>query len=137
MRKIKKRSNCPMSYCLDFIGDKWVLLIIRDMIFNGKQHYKAFLKSKEGIATNVLGDRLKMLQEKGFISSQADPDKKSMKLYSLTQKGKDLLPLLVDMMVWSSKHGDFGEDHERLEQFAKRVKENREEVLEQIYKNLA
>lgn len=136
MRKIQKRSNCPVSYCLDFIGDKWVLIIIRDILFHKKHSYKSFLESTEGMATNVLGDRLKMLTEKGFINSEVDPSKKSMKIYSITQKGKDLLPIILEMMVWSSKHGSFGDDSDRLNKFAKRIEDDRNEILELMYNGL-
>lgn len=130
----KRRSNCPISYCLDFVGDKWTLLIIRDILLNKKKHFKELIGSEEGIATNLLSSRLKMLVHNGFITSEVDPAKRNMKVYRITQKGKDLYPILVDMMVWSSKYGDFGEDQARLKAFAELVKNDRNSVVESINK---
>ena len=98
------RSDCPISYALDFFGDKWSFLIIRDLMFEGKKFYKDFLNSKESIATNILSDRLKKLENSGMILSKVYEPLKTKKEYSLTQKGKDLLPVLVEMMVWSATH---------------------------------
>ncbi|MGH1339050.1 MAG: winged helix-turn-helix transcriptional regulator [Aureispira sp.] len=132
MRKIKKRSNCPMSYCLDFVGDKWVLLILRDMILHKKLYFKDFLKSDEGIATNVLSDRLKMLEQRGFITSKKDALQKTMKIYSLTQQGKDVLPLLIEMLLWSSKYGDFGPEQEQLDDSAELIRADKETFIQNI-----
>ena len=98
------RSDCPVSYALDFFGDKWSLLIIRDLVFEGKRFYKDFRKSKEGIATNILSDRLKKLEAAGVVRSRVYEQLKTQKEYLLTEKGKDLVPVLVEMMVWSAKH---------------------------------
>lgn len=98
------RSDCPVSYALDFFGDKWTFLIIRDLMFEGKKFYKDFLSSKESIATNILSDRLKKLEAAGVITSQVYEPLKTKKEYMLTQKGKDLLPVLVEMMVWSATY---------------------------------
>jgi len=98
------RSDCPLSYALDFFGDKWSFLIIRDLMFEGKKFYKDFLSSKESIATNILSDRLKKLEASGMITSKVYERLKTKKEYALTQKGKDLLPILVEMMVWSASY---------------------------------
>ena len=100
------RSDCPVSYALDFFGDKWTFLIIRDLMFEDKKFYKDFLNSKEGMATNVLADRLKKLEKNGFIASKVYEKLKTKKEYSLTEKGKDLVPVLVEMIVWSAKYND-------------------------------
>lgn len=97
------RSDCPVSYALDLLGDKWTFLIIRDLV-EGKKFYKEFLGSKEGIATNILADRLKKLERNGIIESQVYEKLKTRKAYALTQKGKDLIPVLVDLIVWSDKY---------------------------------
>lgn len=104
MKEIIARSDCPVSYALDFFGDKWTFLIIRDLALEGKKFYKEFLNSKEGIATNILSDRLKRLIKYGIIQSEVYEKLKTQKVYSLTQKGKDLIPVLVEMMVWSAKY---------------------------------
>lgn len=98
------RSDCPISYALDFFGDKWTFLVIRDLAFEGKKFYSDFLNSKEGIATNILSNRLKKLEENGVIKSAIYPEKKSKKVYSLTPKGKDLIPVLIEMILWSAKY---------------------------------
>ena len=100
------RSDCPVSYALDFFGDKWTFLIIRDLVFEHKRFYKDFLHSKEKIATNILSDRLKKLEQNGIVTSQVYPKLKTKKEYTLTEKGKDLIPVLVEMIVWSAKHQD-------------------------------
>ncbi|RNC85893.1 MAG: transcriptional regulator [Balneola sp.] len=127
------RSDCPISYALDFFGDKWSLLIIRDMIFDRKRFYKEFLESKEGMATNILSDRLKKLELHGVIESQVYEKLKTRKEYSLTDKGKDLIPVLVDMMVWSATYQD---DLALPGDFVQKVKDNREEVIENITQSL-
>ncbi len=100
------RSDCPISYALDFFGDKWTFLIIRDLVFDGKRFYSDFLNSKEGIATNILSDRLKKLENNGIIESKVYQKLKTKKEYTLTQKGKNLVPVLVEMILWSAKYDE-------------------------------
>lgn len=97
------RSDCPVSFALDFFGDKWTLLVVRDLI-QGKKFYKDFRGSKEGIATNILSDRLKKLENNGIIESKVYEKLKTQKVYSLTEKGKDLIPIIVEMMLWSNRY---------------------------------
>lgn len=97
------RSDCPVSYALDFFGDKWTFLVIRDLV-QGKKFYKDFLSSKEGIATNILSDRLKKLEHNGLVESRVYEKLKTKKEYGLTEKGKDLIPVMIEMMIWSDKH---------------------------------
>ena len=99
------RSDCPVNYALEIFGDKWTLLIIRDMM-EGKHFYKEFLNSKEGIATNILSDRLKRLEANEIINSRVFEELKTQKVYSLTQKGIDLIPVLVEIILWSSKYNN-------------------------------
>ncbi|MEO0732725.1 MAG: helix-turn-helix domain-containing protein [Bacteroidota bacterium] len=94
------------SSALDLFGDKWTLLIIRDLIFDGKRFYSDFLKSKEGIATNILSDRLKKLEKNGIISVRVYAQHRSKKEYLLTPKGKNIVPILVEMIVWSARYDD-------------------------------
>ena len=110
MEKIKKRSECPVSCSLDIWGDKWSLLIIRDMMFSQKSTYGDFLKSAEGIATNILASRLQSLEEGKLIEKLEHPDSKAKVLYKLTQKGIDLLPLLVEVHLWADKYFDIPAD---------------------------
>lgn len=103
MKEIKKRSECPLSYTLDFFGDKWSLLIIRDMMLEGKSNYGDFLSSDEKIATNILADRLNMLENYGFITKQVAEDKKSKFVYTLTEKGISLVPVIMEIGLWGSQ----------------------------------
>jgi len=100
----KRRSLCPVTFALDRVGDKWSLLVVRDLMFLGKQTYGEFLESGEGIATNVLADRLKCLETEGIVAKVRDPENKRRYLYSLTEKGFDLTSLLLEMIRWSAKH---------------------------------
>jgi len=98
------RSECVLSNVLDIFGDKWTLLIIRDLFFFNKHEYKDFLNSPEAIATNILSERLKRLQDSEIIDELPHPDNKSRKLYYLTAKGKALLPVLLEMARWGTKY---------------------------------
>src|SRR5689334_5865245 len=100
-RKIEFRSDCPISTALDIWGDKWSLLIVRDMVFKGKNTYGDFLEGGEQIATNILADRLALLECGGIITRQEHPDSKAKILYSLTEKGIDLIPAMVEIIAWS------------------------------------
>jgi DNA-binding HxlR family transcriptional regulator len=100
-----QRSGCPINLTLEVVGDKWSLLIIRDMIFGNRRHFRELLtKSEEGIASNVLADRLKRLVEQGIISKRDDPSHKQKALYSLTAQGIELLPVLAQMSAWGRKY---------------------------------
>ncbi len=98
---IKKRSDCPISCSLDLVGDKWSLLIIRDMLYLGKTTYNEFLSSKEAISTNILNDRLIQLTEDGFITFTGSAKRKK---YELTKKGLDLKPVLESMALFGMKY---------------------------------
>jgi DNA-binding HxlR family transcriptional regulator len=99
------RSGCPINLTLEVIGDRWSLLIIRDMIFGRRRHFREFLlKSEEGIASNILTSRLKKLAEQGIITKADDPHHKQRSVYSLTRKGIELLPVLAQMGSWGRKH---------------------------------
>ena len=100
----KKRSDCPVSCTLDVFGDKWSLLIIRDLMFTKSCTYGDFQKSEEKIATNILASRLKALEENGVIRKSQHPESKAKVLYTLTEKGIDLLPLIVEINLWGDKY---------------------------------
>jgi len=104
VKKIKIRSECPLSSALDIIGDRWSLLIIRDIMMNGKNTYNEFLRSDEKIATNVLADRLSMLETAGILAREEHPESKAKILYRLTHKGIDLLPMIVEMILWADEY---------------------------------
>ena len=95
------RSNCPVSCALDLVGDKWTLVIMRDMLMFGKETFKDFSESGEGIATNILSSRLKMLEEKKVISKHKSKVNKRVNIYRLTEKGIALLPVIIELVQWS------------------------------------
>lgn len=99
-----RRSPCPVACTLDLIGDRWTLLVIRDMMFFGKQRYEEFLESPEGISTNILANRLKLLEEASLIAKQPYSSHSRRMNYQLTEKGKSLRPVLKVMVVWGLKH---------------------------------
>nr|WP_321222444.1 helix-turn-helix domain-containing protein [uncultured Psychroserpens sp.] len=106
MSKDKKRSNCPISCSLELWGDKWSLLIIRDLMFAKQCTYGDFLKSEEKISTNILAARLKTLEQQMVIEKLEHPTSKSKVLYQLTKKGIDILPILVEINLWGEKYYD-------------------------------
>jgi DNA-binding HxlR family transcriptional regulator len=97
------RSPCPLSKALDLVGDKWSLVIVRDMCL-GKKRYGDFQSSPEGIPTNILANRLRQLEEHGIIKKQAYQDKPVRNEYLLTAKGADLLPVLQQLVLWTQKY---------------------------------
>ncbi len=97
------RSNCPVSNSSRYMGDKWSLLIIRDLMFAKTCTYGQFLKAEEGIATNILASRLLALEENGLIEKLPHPESKAKSLYKLTRKGIDLLPILIEINLWAEK----------------------------------
>src|SRR6476469_3445258 len=106
-----QRSGCPINLTLEVVGDTWRLLIIRDMIFGNRRHFRELLtKSEEGIASNILADRLKTLVEQGIITKADDPSHKQKAIYSLSEKGIELLPVLAQMSVWGRKYLPVTED---------------------------
>jgi DNA-binding HxlR family transcriptional regulator len=98
------RSDCPLNYGVEIFCDKWSLLIIRDLMFFGKRHFNEFLGSEEHIATNLLADRLSMLEKEKIIRKGKDSQHKQKIVYSLTEKGIDLLPVILTIGLWSEKH---------------------------------
>ncbi|WP_220222695.1 helix-turn-helix domain-containing protein [Winogradskyella sp. KYW1333] len=117
------RSTCPLTSLLDIIGDKWSLIIIRDL-FMGKNTYGQFLNSPEGISTNILADRLKLMKNNELISYVYKEYNKKVKYYYLTNKGIDLYPIICEMMLWSDKHLKFKEMHPLGLQSIKSIKES-------------
>jgi DNA-binding HxlR family transcriptional regulator len=99
-----RRSTCPISASLEVLGDRWSLLIVRDMLFAGAKTYKQFLASDEKIATNILANRLTTLQQAGIITSEQNPDDGRSLRYRLTNKGLDLLPVLMELSAWGTKY---------------------------------
>ncbi len=102
----KRRSGCPLNASVEVLGDRWSLLIIRDMMLRGFRTYKEFLESYERIATNILADRLRRLIAHGIITTEREPSDGRKLIYSLTAKGMDLAPVLTEMVLWAAGHED-------------------------------
>ncbi len=100
----KPRSACPVVFALDLFGDKWTLLIIRDMALLGRSSYTEFLAAGEGISTNILAHRLKRLEAAQIVRKERHPEHGAKFRYTLTPKGLDLIPVLVEMLRWSARH---------------------------------
>lgn len=108
------RSICPISCALEIIGDKWSLLILRDIIYKRKRGFREFLASSESIASNILSDRLKRLEACNIVLRRRDPDNKRRIVYTLTEKGLDLIPVTLELLRWGAKHEIENRDHDEL-----------------------
>jgi len=103
-REPRRRSGCPLNASVEMLGDRWSLLIIRDMMLLGSRTFKEFLASYEGIASNILADRLRRLEAYGIIRTERDPADGRKLIYELTPKGIDLAPVLTEMVLWAGRH---------------------------------
>lgn len=124
----KHRSGCPVSISLELLGDRWSLLIIRDLMVRGFRTFKDFQESGEGIATNILADRLQKLEAAGIISAEQDETDRRSVNYRLTEKGIDLAPVLLELLVWAARH----EDTEAPSAFIAKMAQKRQQVLDEV-----
>lgn len=124
---MKRRSGCPLNASVEMLGDRWSLLIIRDMMLLGRRTFKEFLGSYERPASNILADRLRRLEAHGIIRAQPDPSDGRKLIYLLTSKGMDLAPVLTEMVLWAGKH-------EKTENrpLIRLMQKDKQEFLEQI-----
>lgn len=123
-RKVEWRSECPLNASVEMLGDRWSLLIIRDMMLRGFHSYKEFLECYEGIATNILADRLRKLVDYGIIAAQEDPNDGRRVTYRLTKKGIDLAPVLTEMVLWAAAHEGTGN-----QALVRQMKEDKEKFM--------
>jgi DNA-binding HxlR family transcriptional regulator len=123
---------CPLNASVEMLGDRWSLLILRDMMVWGFRTYKEFLGSHEKIATNILADRLRKLEEYGIISSKPDPSDGRKLIYVLTAKGIDLAPVLAEMVLWAARHEKTGN-----QELIRQLKGDKEQVVAHIRKTWA
>lgn len=99
------RSGCPINLCLEVFGDRWSLVILRDMMFGGRRHFRELLmRSEEGISSNILADRLKMLLRQGMVTKVDDPSHKQKAIYSLTEKAIALVPVFAQLGAWGRRY---------------------------------
>lgn len=129
--KEELRSHCAVNYGVEIFGDRWSLLIIRDIVFAGKKTYGDFLKSEEGIATNVLASRLAFLEQQGILLKAPSPDDRRKDFYTLTEKGLDLIPIVLDIVLWSAKH-DAKSYVRNLKEFVDRLRASPVQVSEEV-----
>lgn len=127
-QKAQRRSGCPVSLFLERFGDRWSLLIVRDLMVRGYRTYKDFQNSGEGIATNILSDRLQKLEQAGLIISEVEQVDGRRVNYRLTEKGIDLAPVLLELLVWGARHEETGAPSAVIESMAR----NREKVLAEV-----
>ena len=132
MKTINSRSDCPIGYTLDIFGDKWTMLIIRDLLLYGKDSFSEFLCSDEKIATNILTDRLNMLLRDGFVTKHTAPTNKSKFLYRPTEKAIELIPVLMEITLWAEKYNPAGAPADIVEP----LKKNRTKALRDMKKKV-
>jgi DNA-binding HxlR family transcriptional regulator len=128
----KRRSGCPLNASVEMLGDRWSLLIIRDMMLRGFRTYYEFMGSYEGIATNILADRLRKLQAHGIIITEQDPSDGRKLIYSLTAKGIDLAPVLTEMVLWAAAHENTGN-----QALVRQIQKDKEQFLAEVRKRWA
>lgn len=128
----RNRSDCPISRSLDVFGDKWSLLIIRDIMLRGKLSYSEFLKSEEKIATNILVNRLNVLESENILSKKVSAKNKSKNLYSLTKKGIDLLPIIIEIMDWGAKYNE----NSPRKDLGKKIQKDKSKVISEYLERL-
>ena len=126
--KLKRRSGCPVSISLERFGDRWSLLIIRDLMVRGFRTFKEFQESGEGISTNILSDRLQRLEAAGIITAEVELSDGRRVNYRLTEKGIDLAPVLLELLIWGARHENTGAPCAVIEEMAS----NREHVLAEV-----
>ncbi len=124
----KRRSGCPVSVALERFGDRWSLLIIRDLMVRGYKTFGEFLRSGEGISSNILADRLRRLGDSGIVTAEAEETDARRFNYRLTDKGIDLAPVILELLLWSARHEETGAPCALIESMGS----NREQVLGEV-----
>ncbi len=131
-RSVNRRSGCPLNASVEVLGDRWSLLIIRDMMLRGFRTFKEFLQSDEGIATNILADRLRNLESHGIVRAKQNPSDRRRIIYFLTPKGKDLAPVLTEMVLWAAAH-----EKTQNQALVEWIRSDKEKFLAEVRKSLA
>lgn len=127
-RPPERRSGCPVSISLEVFGDRWSLLVVRDLMVRGFRKFKDFLESGEGIASNILADRLRKLEAAGVIVAEPEESDARRLNYRLTEKGIDLAPVMLDLLIWGARHGEPGASCTPV----LNMEGNRDEVLREV-----
>jgi DNA-binding HxlR family transcriptional regulator len=129
MPKPRSKSHCPVHFALDVFGDAWSLLVVRDLMFKQKSSYRELLESGDGISTNILADRLARLETEGIITRELVHAAGARTKYRLTEKGLDLMPMLLEMIAWSARYDPKTAAEKS---FVKRVRTDRERLMEEL-----
>ena len=130
----QRRSDCPISFALGIFGDRWTLLVLRDLMLRNKRRFKELAAAPERIATNVLSDRLRRLADAGLITREPDPEDRRQGIYRATERGIDLVPMLVELVVWGARN-DPGTGVTR--DFIERFERNRQGLIRAIQHHAA
>lgn len=135
MTKLRKDrwEGCPIRFGMGIFGDKWTLLIVRDLMFKGKRHYSEFTDPEENISTNILADRLGNLLDEGIVTKRRDPANKSRFIYGLSKKGMDLLPMMLAMIDWSAKYDPHTEVPK---EFLRKLRKDRDALMREVRKGM-
>ena len=120
--------RCPIDYALEIFGDRWTLLVVRDLMFRGKCHFGEFIESPEGIASNILTARLKKLEAHGLVARELDPENRKRVTYRLTDKGLALAPVMIEIVRWSGAHDP---DTAAPKAFLRRAAKDREGLIKE------
>lgn len=132
-KKTKSWVGCPVRFGMSQFGDKWSFLIIRDLMFKGRKYYHDFIEAGEGISTNILATRLADLESNGIINKEKDPEKGSRFIYSLTEKGKELMPMMLAMINWAEK---YDEATEVPKEFIEKLRSDKQQLEQELLDNL-
>lgn len=127
--KPRPRSHCPIAFSLDILGDRWTLVVLRDLIIKGKRFFRELLEAEEGIASNILAERLRRLECSGIITRRDDPENARQVIYEPTAKGLDLIPLMVELARWGATYDP---KTAAPSEFLKRVAHNRNAIVTEI-----
>jgi DNA-binding HxlR family transcriptional regulator len=132
METTERRSTCPINYSVEIFGDKWMLLLLRDLMFNGKHSFLEFRASQEKISSAVLTEKLNTLLNEGIVTKVTSPKNASKFLYLLTDKGTELVPAMVEFLDWGSRYNPDGGPKVLLD----RIKQNRKKAIREIQDKL-
>ncbi|MDR6195096.1 helix-turn-helix domain-containing protein [Siphonobacter sp. SORGH_AS_0500] len=132
MKTSERRSTCPINYSVEIFGDKWMFLILRDIMFNGKNSFLEFRASDEKISSAVLTEKLNLLLEEGIVSKVTSPKNASKFLYLITEKGIELVPAMVEFLDWGSRYNPDGGPKAWLE----RIRQNKKKAIMELQDKL-
>ena len=135
MKRTDVKSHCPINFTLEAVGDPWSLLILRDIIYFGKHTFKDFLSSSERITTNILADRLSRLEQQGILTKDTNASDKRISIYALTEKGLDLVPMILEMMSWGTKYDPKSTGH-RKKEFVARIRNEQRTISTEVQKKV-